>query len=202
MGSDRLRPDHRRASPADGTALGHRRAEAVLHCRLCDFPRIGIAVRLRGQRGHPDRVARDDGARRLHDAGDVNGDAPFDIRRERARQGARSPAERGGCGRGWRTGGRRFRRGPVRLAGSVPADDRSRGDRHKLRAGGPEPEQDGRRDIGRAVRPRRRRHLHSGPRRVPARDYQPERSSDGGRRPSRAASQPLSDSRASSRTGS
>ena len=146
VGDDRLCPHHRLPAPAHGAALRHRWAQAAVPGRLCHLPRCSPALRRRGQHRHTDRVARAHGPRRIHDPGHLHGDPPLVLRRERARQGAGPTDKRRGCGRGRRAADRRPHRGAVRMAGSIPADGGSHGGRHRLRAGGPRPEEDGRGD--------------------------------------------------------
>ena len=172
VGDDRVCPDDKLAAPAHGTALGHRRAEADVHSRVLDLPRIRAAVHGRGRRRHADRVAGADGARRFNDAGDGNGNSPLCLRRERTRQGARPSDQRCRFGSGRRTGHRRFRRRRFRMARRIPADHNPRSDCHRRGTGRPQPKEDGRRAIRGTIRSRRSCDLHGSTGRVPACDEQ------------------------------
>ena len=67
---------------------------------------------------------------------------------KRARQGTGPPDQRRGRRRGWRATHRRFRRGAVRMARSIPADGGPHRGRHRRRTGRPRPAEDRRCDIG------------------------------------------------------
>ena len=177
VGDDRVCPDDKLSTPAHGTALGHRRAEADVHSRVHDLSHLGAAVRHREQYRNADCSSCADGAWGLDDAGDLDGDSPIVIPRERTWEGARPSDKRGGIRGGRGSGNRRLRCGRLRMARRVSAHCYARISRHRRRSGGAQPEENGRAYIRRSVRPRRRYHVHGSTDRVPARDEQ--RSRDG-----------------------
>ena len=184
VGDDRLCSHDQLSPAADGTAFRHCGPQETVHHRLHDIPRLSGPVHSLKRHRHPHRRARPHGARRLHDAGDLDGDSPFVLPRERARQGPRPPDQRRGFRSRRGSCHRRIRRGRIRLAGGVLPYGRTRLCRHRGGAGLPRPKENGRSDIGGPVRPGGRSHVHGGAHSIPA-GYEQRRGDGLARSPNR-----------------